>query len=70
MTTTSIPRDQRDLAKRAAKQGWRIEQGGKHLKWYSPDGQIIIVSSVTPSDWRSHKNLEARLKRAGVWKDE
>jgi hypothetical protein len=52
----------------ARRQGWRVEQTGKssrHLKWYSPDGKAVIVSSSTPSDHRAIKNHLALLRRAG-----
>ncbi len=47
--------------------GWRVEQGGKHLKAYPADkAQPMVTVPLTPSDHRSIKNLRAQLKRAGA----
>lgn len=55
----------RELAKRAVEQGWRVEPtNGKHLRWLSPSGGIVISSS-TPSDHRALRNHLSIMRRYG-----
>lgn len=35
-----------------------------HVKVYSPEGCLVTVASGTPSDFRSVRNLRARVRRA------
>jgi hypothetical protein len=61
-----IPESLRDMARTARSRNWTISlRGSGHLKWRSPDGEIVITPS-TPSDSRSAKNARARLRRAGL----
>jgi hypothetical protein len=58
-------KDMEKVAKRAQKAGWTITiSGGNHLKWLSPDGKTMLVSSRTGS-YRAWKNFRADLRRAG-----
>ena len=55
------------LAKVARAQRWAVEQtNGGHLRWRSPNGGSAIYSPRTPSDWRSLRNLKARLRQCGL----
>lgn len=54
------------LAKDAIAEGWRVEIAkGGHVKWFAPDGETLIVSSLTGSacGWR---NFKAQVRRAGL----
>lgn len=59
----TLAKDLKTLMKAAEKQGWRIEKGRKHIKWFAPDGVTIIVSGNTESG-RAANHL-ARLKGTG-----
>lgn len=53
------------IIKQAEQQGWEITVSRScHLKWRSPEG-ALVVSGLTPSDWRATNNIISRLKRAG-----
>lgn len=55
------------LAARALAAGWEIRRtASNHFAWRAPEGRALIVSAGTPSDWRSARNLRARLRRAGL----
>lgn len=59
-------KDIEKIAKAAIAEGWRVEiANGGHVKWFAPDGETIIVSSLTGSacGWRNHR---AKLRRAGL----
>jgi hypothetical protein len=61
-----IPRDLRQLARRAEAAGWIITlTGSNHLAWKPPSGQTVFCPS-TPSDHRSVQNVIGKLKRAGL----
>jgi predicted RNA binding protein YcfA (HicA-like mRNA interferase family) len=63
----TVNKEIRDIVKKLEKQGWRIEQGGKHLKAYPADKSMpLVVIPGTPSDHRSLKNLIAQLRRSGA----
>lgn len=56
----------RQLLRKAKKQGWDVsKRKSNHLLLESPDGATVMVP-CSPSDWRSMKNCEAELKRAGM----
>lgn len=56
----------KELVRKASEQGWRVEKGHRnHLKWFSPDGQHLIVCGSTESDHRALHNTVSRLRRAG-----
>lgn len=56
-----------DLQRTAYSQGWRIEHGRKHLKWYPPDhARRVVITSLTPSDRRAVNNIQADLRRSGL----
>lgn len=55
-----------ELLHAAERQGCRVERGRNcHYKIFPPSGGMIVASS-TPSDYRSIKDVEARLRRAGI----
>ncbi len=54
----------KELVRKARDQGWTVEKN-KHLKWYAPDGQTLIITGFTESDHRALANTLARLRRAG-----
>lgn len=62
-----IQKDLQPLYREAKSQGWSVEQRKKsgHNVWISPRGRKVFHSS-SPSDWRSNRNLTARLKREGL----
>lgn len=55
-----------DLIKRAEKAGWIVTtRRGGHLQWTPPgDGQFVITSA-SPSDWRSRKHILRDLRVYG-----
>ncbi|ADU51344.1 hypothetical protein Tmar_1231 [Thermaerobacter marianensis DSM 12885] len=56
-----------ELLREAARQGWRIEDSGKHVKLYPPDPRFPpVVIAKTPSDWRAWHNNLARLRKFGL----
>lgn len=63
-----MDKTRREIIKSLRRQGWRIEDGGKHIKCYSPDGATIVTMARTASDHRAIKNLKSRLKKGG-WKE-
>jgi hypothetical protein len=61
-----MKKDWKDLRKQAEQQGWRIERTcSDHFKWYSPNGNDIVVSGLSCSDHRAMKNHIAMMRRAG-----
>lgn len=59
-------RELRRIAAVAERQGWVITRtGGGHLKWKSPDGQVVITAA-TPDDSRGIANSKAFLRKAGL----
>lgn len=50
-------------------QEWKVEFGGKHIRATSPVTNKKVFISVSPSDYRGHKNLMSKLRREG-FKDE
>lgn len=61
-----IPRDYRQLAKKARAAGWKVTTTrGGHLAWISPAGRTVYGPS-TPSDRRSLRNVAGKLRRAGL----
>jgi predicted RNA binding protein YcfA (HicA-like mRNA interferase family) len=62
-----MDKDIRKIVKQLEAQGWRIEQGSRHLKAFPPDkSQGMVVIPGTPSDHRSIRNLIAELRRKGA----
>lgn len=59
-----MDKDTRKFIKELRKQGFEVDESGKHPKVYS-EGQWIATLSGTASDWRSRRNAEAVLKRHG-----
>lgn len=56
------------IRKALIEQGWRLDDSGKHLKAFAPDGRTIVVFPRTPSDHRSLTNAIAIARRAGfIW---
>ena len=60
-----MKQDLRRLALSAERQGFRVEEGRRHYKFYAPNGKDIVVIGGSISDHRAHKNNLARLRRAG-----
>lgn len=59
-------KDMEKVAKEARQAGWVIEiTKGQHVRWKSPDGVTILVSSLTGSS-RSWSNFRSMLRRHGV----
>ena len=55
----------KEATRLAREQGWTVTKTNKnHWKFVSPHGDIVVTSS-TPSDWRTERNFLARLRRAG-----
>lgn len=60
-------KDIKKIVKALKAQGWRIEQGSKHLIAYPPDKtKRPITIPGSPGDVRSQRNLVAQLRRAGA----
>lgn len=60
-------KDTRAIVARAEAAGWSVRSGkSNHLKFFDPDGRFVTTSSSTPSDWRTQRNLRARLRREGL----
>lgn len=51
------------IIKRQKAAGWKIDDSRKHYVFVPPHGIGQVISSKTPSDIRSVKNLESQLKR-------
>lgn len=51
------------LQKLMEEKGFRILRCAKHVIWINNDG-IRIVTSRTPSDYRTLRNIEASIKKA------
>jgi len=60
-----VNKDLAGLARFARQHGWDITQGRSHLKWYGPEGQLVVTSR-TPSDRRAIANVVAVLRRHGL----
>lgn len=56
------------IIKTAETAGWTVTRTkGNHVRFLPTDKtQSPIISSGTPSDWRSLKNLTSQLRRAGL----
>lgn len=65
-----------DLVKIASESGWKATRTSKgHYRLCPPRGTVDpqtgrearpVYLAGTPSDWRSRKNTEARLRRLGL----
>lgn len=56
-----------ELRREAIRQGWRIVQAGRHMKWYPVDpDKPFVTTSVTPSDHRAIQNIKSDLRRSGL----
>ena len=61
-----LPEAYRALAKAARKAGWQISfTGGGHVCWRSPEG-VAVFAPATPGDRRSLRNVESKLRHAGL----
>lgn len=64
-------KDLRDLLAEVEESGWSFERGGSgHWKILNSEGELVTTASATASDYRSIKNLRAKLKRKGMKKPE
>lgn len=61
--------NRRKLVRALREQGYTVEPtGGGHLRVLDRRGAVVGVAAATPSDWRSDRNLLARLRQTGfVW---
>jgi hypothetical protein len=57
------------MMKIASANGWTIESGGRHKKWFGPDGHLKTVTSNSPNG-TNLMNIRARLRLAGLPIDE
>lgn len=56
-----VPRLYRQLAKRARRQGWTLEQRpGGHIHWVRPDGTVATTTSCTGD---GHRHVRTMLER-------
>lgn len=56
------------IRRELVKQGWRLDDSGKHTKAYSPDGITVVTMSKTASDHRAIDNSLRYLRKGGfVW---
>jgi len=56
-----------EMLARCEQQGWRIVDGGKHVKAYPPDKTMEIVTvAKTPSDHRAPENTRRDLRHSGA----
>ncbi|CAB4123722.1 hypothetical protein UFOVP46_81 [uncultured Caudovirales phage] len=54
------------LVKQATKQGWIVSRtGSDHIKWLPPNGMEMIISSSSPSDYRTIRWLKRDLRVRG-----
>ena len=63
-----MPKDMKVIVKIAEQQGWtvRLTRGG-HVQFVPADPTVpLVVSSSTPSDHRTLRNLKAQLRRSGL----
>lgn len=58
-------KDIRKLTRELRRQGFEVRATRRGHLAVSTSGQSIAVLAGTPSDWRSHRNGLARLRRAG-----
>lgn len=56
----------RELVRQALHQDWTAKKTTKGFMLLSPDGKTQVLIHKTNSDLRAHKNIRARLRRAGV----
>lgn len=64
-----MTKEVRQLLKELRKQGFTIEESGRHFKAFPPGGGPMTVIPRTPSDPRSLKNAIALLRKRGfLWK--
>lgn len=62
-----IPDGLRAAAKRARKADWEITMTrGHHLRWRSPAGALVFLSSTPRGGRHSIENSLAQLKKAGL----
>src|SRR5947209_7369856 len=54
----------RGILKRAQRDGWHVVMSDHHVKLIAPDGSAIITSS-SPRDWRTPRNMRARIRQKG-----
>jgi hypothetical protein len=61
-----VKREMEQLLRAAENSGWRIERGGHGHKAFSPDGITVVSIHSTPRDYRTFKNIRAKLRRGGL----
>lgn len=63
-----VPPELYDLADAALAAGWRLQNTNKlHVRWLPPNGGRIVVTSGTPSDYRTFLNVRSQLRRSGLF---
>lgn len=55
----------KEIEKIVRPHGWHWELTGKHVKWYGPDGQGLVITSASGSDHRAVKNALRDFRHAG-----
>ncbi len=59
-------KDWRPIVKAAWAAGWWCERRRKYIYCRSPDDNHVVKIPMTPSDWRTMKNVRAHFHRAGL----
>jgi hypothetical protein len=66
MTVAQKNHDFQALLDAAPQQGWTIKRTGRgHWQFLAPDKVTIVTGGGTYEDFRSFRNLVARLRKAG-----
>ena len=61
-----VPPQVAALARRARRQGWRIERKGSHIAWFPPGGGPPVFDTSSRARGRAYQNHLSRLKAAGL----
>lgn len=61
-------KETRKIIREAKRQGWRVDEKGKHYKLFPPVGRMVTMAK-TPSDVRALQNMIALMRQSGFkWK--
>lgn len=60
-----MTKDLKELVRSLGQQGFKVRATRRGHLAVTLSDQTVAVLACTPSDWRSHKNGMARLRRAG-----
>lgn len=53
---------QRRITELMTAEGFKLKRSGRHRVW--TDGQVTVVTCVTPSDYRALLNVKNHIRRA------